>query len=73
MDDPARAIEIIERLLLIAPAHTGLLREAGMFHARLGNLKRAADALAAFVERSADAASRAEGERLLHEIRARLN
>lgn len=73
MDDAARALEIIDRILLIAPDQTGLLREAGLFHARLGNLRSAVGALTAFVEQSEDPASRAEAERLLKDIRARLN
>jgi regulator of sirC expression with transglutaminase-like and TPR domain len=72
-DDAARALEIIDRILLIAPGQTALLREAGLFHARLGNLKSAQEALAAFIGRSGDAAMRAEAEKLLQQLRTRLN
>ncbi|MPY68896.1 MAG: tetratricopeptide repeat protein [Alphaproteobacteria bacterium] len=72
-DDAARALEIIDRILLIAPGQTALLREAGLFHARLGNLKSAQEALVAFLGRSGDAAMRAEAEKLLQQLRTRLN
>lgn len=72
-DDAARALEIIDRILLIAPGQTAVLREAGLFHARLGNLKSAQEALAAFIDRSGDAAMRAEAEKLLQQLRTRLN
>ena len=72
-DDAARALEIIDRILLIAPGQTPLLREAGLFHARLGNLKSAQEALAAFIDRSGDPAMRAEAEKLLQQLRTRLN
>jgi regulator of sirC expression with transglutaminase-like and TPR domain len=73
MDDPARALDIIDRILLIAPTHTDLLREAGLFHARLGNLRRAQEQISAFIDRSPDPARKAEGEKLLQQLRARLN
>jgi regulator of sirC expression with transglutaminase-like and TPR domain len=73
MDDPARALKIVDRILLIAPAHYDMLREAGLFHARMGNLNRAQDSLTAYIDRCPDAARKAEGEKLLAQLRTQLN
>jgi regulator of sirC expression with transglutaminase-like and TPR domain len=71
--DDRRAAEMVDRMLLIAPDELALLREAGMCHARLGNLRRATEALRGFIARSADGAEKREAESLLRQVRARLN
>jgi len=68
-----RATDIIERMLIVAPGEAALLREAGLCHSRLGNLRRAREALEQFVERAEDAAARQEAEAILRDVRAKLN
>jgi regulator of sirC expression with transglutaminase-like and TPR domain len=71
--DAGRAAEIIDRLRLIAPDHIELLREAGLCHARLGNLARAGEMLTAFVDAAEDGPAKSEAAALLQRLRARLN
>ena len=71
--DDRRAAELVDRMLLIAPDELSLVREAGVCNARLGNLRRATEALEDFIARSADGEGRREAETLLHQVRARLN
>lgn len=71
--DAGRAAEIIDRLRLIAPDHIELLREAGLCHARLGNLARAGEMLSAFVDAAEDGPAKTEAAALLQRLRARLN
>jgi regulator of sirC expression with transglutaminase-like and TPR domain len=71
--DAGRAAEIIDRLRLIAPDHIELLREAGLCHARLGNLARAGEMLSAFVDAAEDGPAKSEAAALLQRLRARLN
>lgn len=40
-EEPAKALPVIERMLLIAPADAALWREAGLVHRRLENLRSA--------------------------------
>jgi len=71
--DDGRVAELLDRMLLVAPDELGLLREAGACHARLGNLRRAGEALESFIARTADVAGRREAEALLRRVRSRLN
>jgi regulator of sirC expression with transglutaminase-like and TPR domain len=59
-------------MMLFAPAHAGLWREAGMINAQLGNMKAAIAHLERFVAEAADAAQRRETAQLLQRLRARL-
>lgn len=40
-EEPARALPVIERMLMIAPSEAALWREAGLLHRRLENLRAA--------------------------------
>jgi len=71
--DGRRAAEMVDRMLLIAPDALSLLREAGVCHARLGNLRRATAALEKYLARSADGAGKRDAESLLQQVRSRLN
>jgi len=71
--DEDRAAEILDRMLMIAPKDTALLHEAGVCFAQIGNLRRAIDFLEAFLELNEDPARHTTVERLLHQIRSRLN
>jgi regulator of sirC expression with transglutaminase-like and TPR domain len=72
-NDPERAAEIMDRMLLIAPRRLPLLEEAGAFYAGIGNLRRAVTVLEEFLAQSTNEARRQEAETLLHKIRSRLN
>jgi regulator of sirC expression with transglutaminase-like and TPR domain len=71
--DAARAAEIVERMMMVSPADPALLREAGMCHARGGNLRRASETLTAFLDSGASGRERDEAAALLREVRQRLN
>lgn len=72
-NNPERAAEIMDRMLLIAPHRLPLLREAGAFFARIGNLQRATAVLEDFLAQSTNEAMRHEAASLLHKVRSRLN
>ncbi|MBK20539.1 MAG: hypothetical protein CMM52_17045 [Rhodospirillaceae bacterium] len=72
-NNPERAAEIMERMLLIAPQRLSLLQEAGVFYTKIGNLRRAAVSLEKFLTLSTDDANRHEAATLLHKVRSRLN
>ncbi len=72
-NDPERAAQIMDRMLLIAPARLPLLQEAGVFYSRIGNLRRAAGVLEGFLAQSTNESERHEAAALLHKVRARLN
>ena len=72
-NDPERAAEIMDRMLLIAPQRLALFLEAGAFYAGIGNLRRAATVLEEFLAQSTNEARRHEAATLLHKVRARLN
>ncbi|NKB20380.1 MAG: tetratricopeptide repeat protein [Alphaproteobacteria bacterium] len=72
-NDPERAAEIMDRMLLIAPSRLSLLQEAGIFYSRIGNLRRAATVLEEFLVQSTNETDRHEAATLLHKVRARLN
>ena len=71
--DEDRVAEILDRMLLVSPHDPALLHEAGVSFAQIGNLRRAIESLEAFLARNQDPARQATVERLLHQIRSRLN
>ena len=71
--ESARVAEILDRMLMLAPDELGLLREAGQWHAEIGNLRKAIEALESVIERSANDPMRHETEALLRQVRSRLN
>lgn len=68
-----RAAEIIDRMQMIAPDDLTLMREAGMCHGQLGNLRRATESLEGFLARAGDPGARQEVEAMLREFRKQLN
>ena len=68
-----RAVEIVERMLLIAPEEPHLLREAGLLHRGLGNLKAALGHFERLVALDADGRVRREAGRLIEELRGRMH
>lgn len=71
--DEVRTAEILDRMLMISPADAALLHEAGVCFAQIGNLRRAIEALEAFLTLNTDTARQQTVERLLHQIRSQLN
>lgn len=69
----ARALAVVESMLLFAPGETALWHDAGVLHAKLGNLRAATQALETFLARAADEGTRHHAATLLQQIRARLN
>ena len=68
-----RAAETLDHLLLCAPAEVEVWREAGMLHARAGNLRAAIAALDHYVKTAPDTAPRRQALELLQTLRQRLN
>jgi hypothetical protein len=60
-------------MLLFAPNEAGLWREAGVLHARLGNLRAAVAALERLEQLSRGKAHHADALRLVQDMKARLN
>ncbi len=70
---PDRAVEVIERMLLFAPGEPGLLRELGLLQARLGNIGAAIGALERFIAQGGDDRLLHQTAVLLQQLRTRLN
>jgi regulator of sirC expression with transglutaminase-like and TPR domain len=69
-----RAVAVVERMLLFAPGQASLLREAGIIHAQLGNLRAATAALESFLNMSdIGDEQRHEAARLLQSLKGQLN
>jgi regulator of sirC expression with transglutaminase-like and TPR domain len=68
-----RAVEIVERMLLLAPDEPHLLREAGLLHRGLGNLKAALAHFERLVAFDGDGRARREAGRLIEELRGRMH
>ncbi len=72
-EQPEDAVEVLETMLLFAPAEAELWREMGMLLARLDNVKGAVQALEEYLRLSGGAGARYNTSILLQELRARLN
>ena len=68
-----RAVIVIETMLMLAPDLAELWREAGLIHARLGNMRSAAAALEQVVLRAPDDLARHQAAALLQQLRSKLN
>lgn len=67
-----RALATVETILLFAPDHAILWREAGLMHMRLGRPKPAIAALEQFVARTGNTAARRRTAQLIQDIRLRM-
>ncbi|MGB0631918.1 MAG: tetratricopeptide repeat protein, partial [Alphaproteobacteria bacterium] len=70
---PEDALRVIDGMLLFAPQSLFLLREAGIVHARLGNLGAAIEAFETIVERADSDAARQDAASIIQKLKARLN
>jgi regulator of sirC expression with transglutaminase-like and TPR domain len=68
-----RAVGVVETMLMLAPDLAELWREAGILHARLGNMRAAAAALEQFVLRAPDGMARHQAAAMLQQLKAKLN
>ena len=68
-----RAVEIVERMLLLAPDLAELWREAALLHRQLGNIRAAASAFEQYVVRAPDGPARHQAAALLQQLRGQLN
>ncbi|WP_395023406.1 SirB1 family protein [Dongia sp.] len=71
--DLEKAAAALDRMLLIAPKHAPLYREAGLIQARLGNLNAARAALERFLEISDNDSQRHHVARLIQDLGQQLN
>jgi regulator of sirC expression with transglutaminase-like and TPR domain len=67
-----KALAVIEGMMLFAPRHTALLREAGLVHAELGNLKAAIAAFERFGALAEHDSERHQAAAILQQLKARL-
>ena len=72
-DRIAEAVRVIDIMLMFAPEHGELWREAGLLHAHLGNLGAATAAIERFLEIDDDHTARHTMAALLQRMRAKLN
>lgn len=68
-----RAVKVAETMLMLAPDLAELWREAGLLHARLGNMRSATAALEQVVLRAPDDMARHQAAALLQQLRSKLN
>lgn len=71
--DLEKAAAVLDRMLLIAPKHAPLYREAGLIQARLGNLNAARAALERFLEISDNDSQRHHVARLIQDLGQQIN
>ena len=71
--DLEKAASALERMLLVAPKHAPLYREAGLIQARLGNLSAARAALERFLEISDNDSQRHHVARLIQDLGQQIN
>lgn len=70
---PEDALRVVEGMLMFAPGMMPLWREAGVIHARLGNLGAAIEAFQTIVEGADTDSARHDAAAIVQKLRARLN
>ena len=71
--EPAKALAVLDRMILFAPAASRLWHEAGLLQSELGNYRAAAAAYERVLALSSDAAERHHAALLLQRLKLRLN
>ena len=69
----ARNFGYFETMLLLAPDLADLWQEAGILHARLGNMRAALDALGRFVAQAPETPARHQAAALIQQLKTKLN
>src|SRR6266853_5392340 len=68
-----RALKVVETMLMLAPELAELWHEAGILHARLGNLLAGANALEQFIIRAPEGTARHQAAAILQQLKSKLN
>jgi len=68
-----RALRVVETMLMLAPDLAELWHEAGLLHARLGNMRAAMNAIEQFIARAPDGNARHQAAALLQQLKSKLN
>jgi len=68
-----RALRTVETMLLLAPDVAELWQEAGLLHARLGNMRAATNALEQFILRAPEGSARHQAAVMLQQLKSKLN
>ena len=68
-----RALGIVETMLMLAPDLAELWQEAGVLHARQGNIRASVNALQEFVTRSPESTARHQAAAMLQQLKSKLN
>ncbi len=71
--DPATAVAVVERMLLLAPTAVALNYELGMLQIEAGNLKAAIASFDNFLAVSDDPEARAAAQQMMQGLRRRLH
>lgn len=70
---PEDALRVVEGMLMFAPDMIPLWREAGVLHARIGNLGAAIEAFQTIIERADTDAARHDAAAIVQKLKSRLN
>src|SRR5262249_2621504 len=70
--DHARALRVVETMLMLAPDLPELWREAGLLNARLGNMRASVGALEEFVVRAPEGTARHQAAAMLQQMKTKL-
>jgi regulator of sirC expression with transglutaminase-like and TPR domain len=68
-----RALGVVDTMLMLAPDNIELWQEAGLLHAREGNIRAAMNALQEYVARAPDGTARHQAATVLQQLKAKLN
>src|SRR5229473_3287840 len=68
-----RALRTVETMLLLAPDLAELWQEAGLLHARLGNMRAGVNALEQFIIRAPEGTARHQAAAILQQLKSKLN
>src|SRR6266849_11056263 len=68
-----RALRTVETMLLLAPDLAELWQEAGLLHARLGNMRAGVNALEQFIIRAPEGNARHQAAAILQQLKSKLN
>ena len=68
-----RALRTVETMLLLAPDLAELWQEAGLLHARLGNMRAGVNALEQFIIRAPEGNARHQAAAIVQQLKSKLN
>ena len=68
-----RALKVVETMLMLAPDLPELWNEAGILHARLGNMRASVQTLEEFIRRAPEGMARHQAAAFLQQVKSKLN